>query len=601
MRKLILLLTLLAVISTVSATQYYVATNGLDTNNGTQPYSPFLTIKKGINTWTHGDWINISAGTYYEKTVALNALYNDKNDTRIFAANPGTVILTVNDTTCSRIFDLGGFNQTIEGLVINVSLTPAPQDFCEQGIYLRETRDDDRILNNQVYGTTTGAIVIVTSGASAHDRALIFNNTLSNNSIGIALTNAISNNSNISYNRIGVPSAGQGVYAASNGNQKGYNLSIQDNNFSFEGTSSQNAGHYIYFSGTSVGSGANNVSIIRNTFGNSTDGTPGYNIRFRFIRDIDVSYNQFWVFRSNNAVVYGENINNGINFTYNQYCDSDTWCNFTSSDAFYTEGSNNTLIKGNTVYTNDTEDGLYASCNSFNTDNTTMQDNVFFLLDGSNAAHVLGVGSEGTNKANYPLVKNNRFELINRNTAASVHALFVSSSVNGTVLNNRIEGGQYGLAAKLNVNVNWTGNQAYDNSLAGLYDKGSNNSFYKYNLVKQSLNGTYVAIAFGASAASKTNNATFTNNVYIVDEFSRDTLVFGQDANTFNVVSDNNTVYAYSNTTPLFLNVTTNYTSNQWRGIFSKDNNTRFYFDNRIQCALTVNDECAYYNYSSVD
>ena len=48
-----------------AAANYYVATNGLDTNPGTQA-SPFLTVQKGANTAVAGDFVYVATGRYAE-------------------------------------------------------------------------------------------------------------------------------------------------------------------------------------------------------------------------------------------------------------------------------------------------------------------------------------------------------------------------------------------------------------------------------------------------------------------------------------------------------------------------------------------------------
>ena len=48
-----------------TSTQYYVATNGSDSNPGTQS-APWKTIQKAMNSATAGSTVNIKGGTYYE-------------------------------------------------------------------------------------------------------------------------------------------------------------------------------------------------------------------------------------------------------------------------------------------------------------------------------------------------------------------------------------------------------------------------------------------------------------------------------------------------------------------------------------------------------
>jgi hypothetical protein len=74
--KSILKLSFLVVISLVAlpaanAATYYVATNGVDTNPGTQPL-PFKTIQHGIDFVANGDSIQVTPGTYFEHIVWTN-------------------------------------------------------------------------------------------------------------------------------------------------------------------------------------------------------------------------------------------------------------------------------------------------------------------------------------------------------------------------------------------------------------------------------------------------------------------------------------------------------------------------------------------------
>lgn len=53
------------------ATTYYVATNGSDSNNGTDETTPWLTVKKAVNTMVAGDTTLVRGGTYNETSGAI--------------------------------------------------------------------------------------------------------------------------------------------------------------------------------------------------------------------------------------------------------------------------------------------------------------------------------------------------------------------------------------------------------------------------------------------------------------------------------------------------------------------------------------------------
>ena len=68
--SLIVVTTLLAARS-AQATDYYVATTGMDSNAGTMA-SPFATLQKGVNTAAAGDTVWIRGGTYNITTPATS-------------------------------------------------------------------------------------------------------------------------------------------------------------------------------------------------------------------------------------------------------------------------------------------------------------------------------------------------------------------------------------------------------------------------------------------------------------------------------------------------------------------------------------------------
>lgn len=76
MRELLIILSLIGIVN-INATNYYVSTEGSDSNAGTQE-APVLTLAKAASLLNAGDTCFIMAGTYRETLVSKNAGTSDK-------------------------------------------------------------------------------------------------------------------------------------------------------------------------------------------------------------------------------------------------------------------------------------------------------------------------------------------------------------------------------------------------------------------------------------------------------------------------------------------------------------------------------------------
>ena len=86
-----------------SATTYYVAKNGSDSNPGTEA-SPWLTISKAASTLTAGDTVYVKAGTYAEQVVPANS--GSAGNYITYEAYPGdTVIVDCNGITYPSYYE----------------------------------------------------------------------------------------------------------------------------------------------------------------------------------------------------------------------------------------------------------------------------------------------------------------------------------------------------------------------------------------------------------------------------------------------------------------------------------------------------------------
>ncbi|HHB79851.1 MAG TPA: hypothetical protein ENK85_11515 [Saprospiraceae bacterium] len=141
-----LLIALLVFISFFAQAQsnYYVAKNGNDTNDGSAA-TPWLTIQHGVNQLSQGDVLNIKAGTYFEKVdidvsgTATNiiTIKNYQNDNVIISGAQSTNNLSIIWTDNAYL--------RIEGLHVSDS-----QKNYAQGIALQETAHHIEVVNNKV-------------------------------------------------------------------------------------------------------------------------------------------------------------------------------------------------------------------------------------------------------------------------------------------------------------------------------------------------------------------------------------------------------------------------------------------------------------------
>lgn len=105
-----------------SATNYYVATTGSNSANGTTPDTPFLTIQKGAQMAKAGDTVFVAPGTYSEMNIKPTYSGSQAKGHIVFIAQSGSdaVIISKENTTSSdngnSFFDLSNKNHIwIEG------------------------------------------------------------------------------------------------------------------------------------------------------------------------------------------------------------------------------------------------------------------------------------------------------------------------------------------------------------------------------------------------------------------------------------------------------------------------------------------------------
>jgi hypothetical protein len=146
LRLTIGVLTLILLLNSLSTTvvaqtakTYYVATNGSDTNPGTEA-QPFLTLNKGVSVLLPGDTLLVKQGTYREElwnTIPSGLSWNQPVTLRaypghqvIIQPDPGAdFVITIRGNRHYIIIDgfiIDGTNVNLEGIKINGVMTAAP-------------------------------------------------------------------------------------------------------------------------------------------------------------------------------------------------------------------------------------------------------------------------------------------------------------------------------------------------------------------------------------------------------------------------------------------------------------------------------------------
>jgi hypothetical protein len=112
-----------------SGKTYHVATNGSDSNNGSEA-KPFKTIKKAQTVANPGDTIAIHKGTYKGEIRAKKSGTSDKPITIEAADGPGTVTIDAAGDTyvCVPDYEGGGKWTTFIGLTFKNAKNPTNQD-----------------------------------------------------------------------------------------------------------------------------------------------------------------------------------------------------------------------------------------------------------------------------------------------------------------------------------------------------------------------------------------------------------------------------------------------------------------------------------------
>lgn len=191
MKKAILLLvTLLAAVA--SATNYYVATDGNDANDGSSGH-PWLTTTKAGNTAVAGDTVYFGAGTYAGQLAPINSGSSGSGYITFKAIARRTAIINNGNTGASVRVDTKSYIR-IEGFELTNGWSGV---YCSDANYIQ-------IVDNYIHGLVgPDAQGIYTSYQTTLYNSVIQDNNIcdvNGNGILLDVNNVIIKNNDISYN-----------------------------------------------------------------------------------------------------------------------------------------------------------------------------------------------------------------------------------------------------------------------------------------------------------------------------------------------------------------------------------------------------------------
>ena len=133
---------------------YYIATNGSDSNPGTE-LKPWLTLQKATTTLMPGDTVLVKNGTYNKQGIAINRS-GTATAWITYKAYPGNKPKIVSsgwkglDFNNVAYIEWNGFE--IQGVPTSAT------NYSGDGVWIENTTHHIRIMNNDIYGFGGGGI-----------------------------------------------------------------------------------------------------------------------------------------------------------------------------------------------------------------------------------------------------------------------------------------------------------------------------------------------------------------------------------------------------------------------------------------------------------
>ena len=340
-------------ISAANATIYYVATNGSDSNPGTNS-QPLRTIAKGVKTLSAGDTLYVKSGTY-EETILTSAMVipngTSWNNPITVAANPGDIVTIKPPTDRAFFWILDGQSKflIIKGFIID------GVNRARHGVKFEGGTKYVRVMDCEIKNTTDSGILVTNGNSTSPDRI-----------------NTYHEFKNLKVHHTGsTEHAASGFYI-----ETGYNL-VESSEFY---NNKANGGKF--FHGNLSGVANNNIARNNKFYNNSTagvwscgllmssgNGNLGYN---------NIAYGNFAGFCLQSRVTNGRFYNNiayendvygfyvGFSTTSGSRIENNSVYNNGTYGIFVGDSATSSIVKNNIAYANNIDLGLTNTTSSHN-------------------------------------------------------------------------------------------------------------------------------------------------------------------------------------------------------------------------------------------
>ena len=250
-------------VSVKAASVYYVATNGNDSNSGTEQ-SPWQTIQKACDSLTAGDTVYIKVGTYKEKVtvnvsgsesggyITIQNFGTDKvilDGTEITAPSGQSALLLINSKSFITIkgLEICNYKTSTSGLLImGIFITGSAHHIQISNNNIHNIENNAKVDSDKMGRDAHGIAVYGTDGTNSINNIIIDGNTVTNCELGSSesmvvngnvdtftiTNNLIHDNDNIGIDMIGWEGKASSNDQARNGVCRGntvYNISSAGN------------------------------------------------------------------------------------------------------------------------------------------------------------------------------------------------------------------------------------------------------------------------------------------------------------------------------------------------------------------------------------